>query len=444
MKYDAIIHNGWVITVNPAFEIIENGMVCVRNGEIAQVKKGGPDTNAYFADEWIDAAGGLVLPGLINTHVHLPMSIFRGLADDLPLAQWLNEHIFPAENHHMDAESVKAGARLSCLEMLLSGTTTCCDGYFLEDSVAEAVLEAGIRAVLAQGVIDFPAPGICEPARNLEVAAAYVSKWQNACDRIVPSIFCHSPYTCSSNTLVRAKEAAARAGVCFQIHVAETRGEADRIQNEHGISPVKYLDSLGILDERTLVSHAVWVDEGDIDILFSRGVGISHNPESNMKLASGVAPVPAFINAGIPVGLGTDGCASNNNLDLFTEMDTAAKLHKVVSQDPTVMDARRVLRMATIEGARAIGMERRIGSIEEGKSADLIIIDVRQPHLTPIYHPESHLVYAARGSDVRDVFVQGVPLVRDHEAAGLDAGAIMDAAAALGRKIWQTDRPESF
>lgn len=439
MKYDAIIHNGCVITLNPEFEIIENGVLCIRNGVIARVEKNTPELNAYSAEEWIDAAGGLILPGLVNTHAHLPMSIFRGLADDLPLAEWLDEHIFPAENQYINSDSVKAGTRLSCLEMLLSGTTTCCDGYFLEDSVAEAVLETGIRAVLAQGVIDFPFLGVSDPSGFLETVSAYVSKWQNASRRIIPSIFCHSPYTCSQKTLTRAKEAAARAGVCFQIHVAETKGEAAQIQAEHGLSPVKYLDSLGILDEQTLISHAVWVDDEDIDILSFRGVGISHNPESNMKLASGVAPVPAFIKAGIPVGLGTDGCASNNNLDLFTEMDTAAKLHKVVSQDPTVMDARTVLRMATIEGARALGLDEQIGSIEPGKFADLIIIDVRQPHLTPIYHPESHLVYAARGSDVRDVFVQGVPLVQNHEATGLDAGAIMQAAAALGRRIWRTD-----
>ncbi len=435
--YDRIIHNGCVVTLNPEFDIVEDGVVCIQDGLIARIEKKAPDFSS--AGEWIDADGGLILPGLVNTHGHLPMSIFRGLADDLPLAEWLNDHIFPAENRFINSDSVKTGAWLSCLEMLLSGTTTCCDGYFLEDSVAEAVLDTGIRAVLAQGVIDFSAPGVSEPAQNLEIATTYVSKWQNASDRIIPSIFCHSPYTCSKETLVRAKEAAAKAGVCFQIHVAETKNEAARIQNEHGLSPVKYLDSLGVLDEQTLVSHAVWVDDGDIDILSSRGVGISHNPESNMKLASGVAPVPKFINAGIPVGLGTDGCASNNNLDLFTEMDTAAKLHKVVSQDPTVMDARTVLRMVTIEGARALGLDDRIGSIEPGKWADLIVIDLRQPHLTPMYHPASHLVYAVRGSDVRDVFVQGVPLVRNRQVIGLDAEEIMRQAAALGRKIWQAD-----
>ncbi|MFP4225347.1 MAG: amidohydrolase family protein [Desulfobacterales bacterium] len=439
MAYDRIIYNGCVITVNPAFDIIYDGMVAIRDGRIARVEKKPSDFDAYETDDWVDAAGGLILPGLVNTHVHLPMSLFRGLADDLPLSEWLNDHIFPAEFRYINEATIKTGTRLSCLEMLLSGTTTCCDGYFMEDFVAEALLETGMRGVLAQGVIDFPAPGSPDPARNVETAAAYVSRWQGLSDRLTPSIFCHSPYTCSAETLVRAKAAAAKAGVRFQIHVAETRGEADQIAGADGLSPVKYLDRLGILDEQTLISHAVWVNAEDIAILSSRKVNVSHNPESNMKLASGVAPVPDFLSAGIPVGLGTDGCASNNNLDMFMEMDTTAKLHKVMANDPTVMDAKTVLRMATIDGARAIGLDSRIGSIEYGKSADLIIIDTRKPHLTPMYHPESHLVYAVRGGDVRDVFIGGEVRVRNGEVIGLDADETMQAAAALGCRIWQTD-----
>jgi len=233
MKYDCVLHNGFVLTLNPEFEIIEDGVVCIRDGVISKVEKKPADMHSYSADEWVDAAGGLILPGLVNTHVHLPMSLFRGLADDLPLSEWLNDHIFPAENRYIDADSVKIGARLSCLEMLLSGTTTCCDGYFLEDAVAGAVLESGMRAVLGQGVIDFPAPGVPKPARNVETASAYVSKWKHVSDRITPSIFCHSPYTCSKKTLIQAKEAASAEGVCFQIHVAETRSEVEQIHAEN-------------------------------------------------------------------------------------------------------------------------------------------------------------------------------------------------------------------
>jgi len=439
MRYDTVIANGRVLTLNPAFDIIEDGVVCIGNGIIERVESRASDMAAYPAGEVIDAQKGLIMPGLVNAHGHMPMSLFRGLADDLPLAEWLNEHIFPAETRHINASAVRAGTRLSCLEMILSGTTTCCDGYFLEDAVADAVVETGLRAVLAQGVIDFPAPGVSDPSRNVEAAAEYVSRWQNVSQLITPSIFCHSPYTCSSGTLTRAKAAAARAGVPFQVHVAETRQECNQIKAEYGISPVKYLDRLGVLDDKTLVSHAVWVDAEDIRILASRGSAIVHNPESNMKLAAGVAPVPDFIRAGIPVGLGTDGCASNNNLDMFTEMDCAAKLHKVFSGDPTVMDARQVLCMATIEGARGLGLDQRIGSIEIGKEGDIIIINTHQPHLTPMYQPESHLVYAVRGADVRDVFVRGQALLRNHEIVGMDVDTILAEAKTRGARISQSD-----
>ncbi len=435
MRYDTVILNGRVLTLNPAFDIIEDGAVCIENGVIVRVEPRPPDMGAYPADQVIDAQKGLIMPGLVNAHAHLPMSLFRGLADDLPLAEWLSEHIFPAESRHIDPFAVRSGTRLSCLEMLLSGTTTCCDGYFFEDAVAEAVQETGMRAVLAQGVIDFPAPGVPDPAENVAAASQYVSRWQHVSGLITPSIFCHSPYTCSAETLTRAKKAAGGAGVCFQVHAAETRQEYEQSLAEQGVSPVQYLDRLGVLDEQTLVSHAVWVDKEDIRILASRGCAIAHNPESNMKLASGVAPVPEFIRAGIPVGLGTDGCASNNNLDLFAEMDTAAKLHKGFSGDPRVMDARQVLRMATIEGARALGLDKRVGSIETGKEGDIIVIQTRQPHLTPMYHPESHLVYAVRGADVRDVLVKGRTLVKNREIIGMDTEAILAEARSLGRRI---------
>jgi 5-methylthioadenosine/S-adenosylhomocysteine deaminase len=440
MQYDTLVFNGSVMTVNPAFDRIEDGVVGIRDGRIETVAKRRGEISAYPARSFHDAGGGLILPGLINTHVHLPMSLFRGLADDLPLAEWLNAHIFPAEQRHINPAAIRTGTRLACLEMLLSGTTTCCDGYFYEDAVAEAVHEMGMRAVLAQGVVDFPAPGVPDPARNVEAAAEYVKRWQNVSPLIHPSIFCHSPYTCGPETLTRAKEAAVRAGVCFQIHVAETRDEVEQIRAARGVSPVRFLHDLGVLDSGTLAAHAVWVDQQDIDILAETTAAIAHNPESNMKLASGAAPVPRFLKAGLAVGLGTDGCASNNNLDMFAEMDTAAKLHKVMAADPTVMSAREVLRMATIEGARALGLDAAIGSIEPGKAADLIVVNTRKPHLTPIYHPESHLVYAAGGADVRDVFIQGQLRVCNRELLGHNAAGIMTEARDLGRRIAAADR----
>ena len=435
MKFDRIIYNGVVVTVNPDFEIINDGMVGFKDGVIHCVESRKKDILEYLADDFMDANGGIVMPGLINSHVHLPMSLFRGLADDLLLADWLNDYIFPAEQKHISPETVRIGTLLSCAEMILSGTTTCCDGYFYEDDVAAAVLETGLRAVLAQGVIDFPAPGVPEPSKNVETATAFVNKWKNRSPLITPSIFCHSPYTCSADTLKQTKQAADSLGVRFQIHVAETKGEADQSREANNMSSVKYLDSLGVINENTLIPHAVWIDGDDIEVLAGRNARIVHCPESNMKLASGVAPIPDMIEKGICVGLGTDGCASNNNLDLFAEMDFAAKLHKVVKGDPTVMDAKTVIKMVTIKGAKAIGLGDLTGSLEPGKQADVIIIDINKPHLTPMYHPESHLVYAVNGSDVSDVFVAGKALMRNNKLVSLDVDEIMRQAGLIGLAI---------
>ena len=275
--------------------------------------------------------------------------------------------------------------------MIISGTTTCCDGYFLEGDVALAVNAFGMRAVLGQGVIDYPAPGVPDPAANVETAKAYVEEWKDISSNIMPSIFCHTPYTCSEETLTKAKSVSEELGVLFQIHVAETKDERDQSLSEHQMTPIEYLDKLGILDQNTLLVHCIWLNEADIEIIAARQSNVSHNPESNMKLASGISPLSRLVNYGIPIGLGTDGCASNNNLDLFQEMDMAAKLHKASTLDPTVMDARTVLKMTTIDAARAIGLDDVIGSLEPGKQADIIIIDSNKPHLVPMYHPAAAL-----------------------------------------------------
>jgi 5-methylthioadenosine/S-adenosylhomocysteine deaminase len=437
MNFDTVIHNCTVITVNPEFDIIKHGIICIRKGHIEQISAKTHDQKLPNSKKIIDAKGGIVVPGLVNAHTHLPMTLFRGLADDLPLDKWLNEHIFPAERKHINPESVRTGALLGCAEMLLSGTTTCCDGYFLEDHVASAVYDSGMRAVLGQGVIDFPAPGVPDPSDNIKHAETVMEKWQKMSSLISPSIFCHSPYTCSAKTLKKAKDAA--KGNLFQIHVAETKSEWDQIQSEHKTSPVKYLDRIGVIDQNTLLVHGIWVDDTDIEIIARRHAKAAHNPQSNMKLASGIAPVPDLIEAGITVGLGTDGCASNNNLDLFQEMNVAAKLHKVNTLDPTIMDARTVLKMATIEGARAIGLDKKIGSIEIGKLADLIIIDTKNPHLIPMYDPVSHIVYTIRGSDVRDVFVGGKMIIRNKKLLTIDISGVMEKASRLGKTIRLTN-----
>jgi 5-methylthioadenosine/S-adenosylhomocysteine deaminase len=423
--FDTLVHNGTIVTVNPRFDIIQNGWVGILNGRIKTVQTQDSNLNLPDANTRIDASGGIIMPGLVNTHTHLPMTLFRGLADDLPFMEWLNEHIFPAEAKWITPETVETGALLACAEMLLSGTTTCCDGYFLEEHVARAVQRSGMRAVLGQGVIDFPAPGVPDPSGNVAYAALYVEKLQQTTSLLIPSIFCHSPYTCSAETLIKAKTAARKADVLFQVHVAETRGEVAQIPNGPHRSPVAYLDKLGLLDSKTLLIHAIWIDEVDIKIIADRGAKISHNPESNMKLAAGVAPIPALLDAGVCVGLGTDGCASNTNLDLFGEMDTAAKLHKVMGRDPTLLNAQQMVRMATIEGSRAIGLSHGIGSLEPGKQADLIVLNTRRPHLTPLYHPESHLVYAACGSDVSHVFVGGNLVVKNRKILTFDVEQVM-------------------
>lgn len=435
MTYDLVIHNGTIVTVNASFEIIPNGLLCIKAGKLERIESMSNTKSLPAAEESIDAAGGLIMPGLVNTHTHLPMTLFRGLADDLALDVWLNKYIFPAEDAHINPANVRWGALLACAEMLLSGTTTCCDGYFLEDQVAEAIRTSGMRAVLAQGVIDFPAPGVPDPAENIKIPQTFCANWHNPTSLITPSIFCHSAYTCSAETLKKAKAHCVENGLLFQIHAAETQNEWQQTQNEHQSTPIGYLDQLGILDENTLLIHCVWIDQKDIEIIASRNASVSHNPESNAKLAAGIAPAPKLLKAGISVGLGTDGCASNNNLDLFHEMDMAAKLHKVDTFDPTMMDATTVVKMATIEGARAIGLDKLTGSLEVGKQADLIVIDTHTPHLMPIYHPESHIVYAAKSSDVRDVVVAGCVLVKDRKVLRLEVEEIMTAVQEIAADI---------
>ncbi len=433
--FDMVVHNGTIITVNPDFDIIRDGIICINDGIIQQILL--PDENRVLpgARQVIDAGGGIIMPGLVNTHNHLPMALFRGMADDLPLMTWLNEHIFPAESRYVTGETVRWGTLVSCSEMLLSGTTTCCDAYFFEDATAEAVRQSGMRGILSQGIIDFPAPGVPDPARNIDKSVTFVEKWKDVCPTLTPSIFCHSPYTCSARTLQKAKEAAEQHDVLFQIHAAETRSEWEQIHNEHGVSPIRYLADLDLLDEKTLLAHAVWMDAEDIADIAAHGCGISHNPSSNMKLASGIAPIPEVLKKGIRVGLGTDGCASNNTLDLFAEMDLTAKLHKVHTLDSTTMDAQTVIRMATLEGAKVIGLGDRTGSLEPGKQADLIIIETARPHLTPMYHPSSHIVYAVIGSDVRDVIIGGRHVVRRQELLTIDIDQLIYEFRKLCRRL---------
>jgi 5-methylthioadenosine/S-adenosylhomocysteine deaminase len=389
-----------------------------------------PETN-----EIIYATDAIILPGLINTHCHSPMVLFRGMADDLPLKSWLYEHIFPAEAKYIHPDTVYWASLLACVEMIASGTTTCIDGYFFADEIVKALHKSGMRALVAQGVIDFPAPGVPDPKKNLLVASAFLERWMHFSDRIIPGIFCHSPLTCSEKTLLRAQEISTQFDLPLQIHLSETQEEVTEIKQKTSMRPAFYLDKLGLLKNNLIAAHAIYLNEEEIDLLAKREVKIAHCPESNMKLGSGVAPVAQMLEKGITVGIGTDGCASNNNLDLFAEMDTTAKLAKVATLDPTIIDARAVLAMATIKGAKVIGLEDRIGSIEPGKKADIIIVDTHSPHMTPMYNPYSQLVYSATGGDVRDVIINGNIVYRDRRFTNLDSAEIMDEVIRICRRI---------
>ena len=435
---DILIQGGTLLTMTGGEEIVVEPQLGIRDGKILFIAPAHDPLAALYAPrEIIDASGCLILPGLVNTHTHVPMVCFRGLADDLPLMDWLNNHIFPSERRFVSREMVRAGALLGIAEMILSGTTTFCDGYFYAGTIARAAQESGIRCVAGMGILDADINRVeeAEVAAHAAAAEKFLTKWAEAGPAIVPALFCHAPYTCSPQTLLAVKEVARRHDSLFLIHLAETAEEKDIVMSRYGAGPVFHLEALGILDARTVAIHCNWLDKEEIDCLAKNHVKVSHNPQSNMKLATGVGPVPALIAAGVTVGLGTDGCASNNNHDMFREMDGAAKLHKVFQKDPAVMAAPQVLRMATLDGAVVLGREDEIGSLLPGKRADIIIVDIRKPHLTPMYNPFSHLVYAASGADVRTSIIDGKIVMKDRMILTMDVDAAMDAVAEIASSI---------
>jgi 5-methylthioadenosine/S-adenosylhomocysteine deaminase len=438
---DIIITGGTLLTMSAGMEIIEYCFVGIKDGVIVAA---GANTDsghtAFRAKEMIDASGCIIMPGLVNTHTHLPMVCFRGMADDLPLMDWLTGHIFPAEARFVNKKMVYDGATLAMAEMILSGTTTFCDGYFYEDAIASALDAAGMRAVVSQGFADFIMPDKPAIKKMMAEAERFVKKWLPRAPLITPAYFCHSPYTCSPETLLRVKEAAREAGILYLIHLLENKDEADTILNRYGRKPVRHLLELGVLDEQTVAVHCNWLTPEDIDVFADLGVKVSHNPESSMKLAAGIAPVPEMLKKGITVGIGTDGCASNNDMDMFREMDTAAKVHKVTSLNPTLMNAETVCKIATIGGAKVLGLDKLIGSIEKGKKADVILVDINQPHLTPLYNCYSQLVYAARGADVKTSIINGRIVMKDRRLLTIDIDTAMKnvrsvAAGIINQKL---------
>ena len=436
---DILIGNGRVLTMDPHQSEITDGAVAIRGDRILAV--GASEKLASLpARRRIDARGGIIMPGLVNTHTHAAMTLFRGLADDVALMSWLNDYIFPAEAA-LDDDQVYSGALLACAEMILSGTTTFCDMYLFEDAVARAAHTAGMRAVVGEVLFDFPSPHYGPLERGFEYTSTLIETYRDD-PLITIAVEPHSPYLCAPALLKRACELAGRHRLPLVTHVAETESEVQTLRQRFGRTPVEHLEALGVLGPNVLACHCVRLSEADIRRLQRHDVKVSHNPESNMKLASGIAPVPELLAAGVCVGIGTDGAASNNNLDLFLEMDTAAKLHKVNRLDPTVLDAATVLRMATCDGARALGLQARIGSLEPGKQADVIILDTRRPHWTPLYHPASQLVYAARGSDVTTAVINGQIVMEDRRILTFDVEKAMDdvnriAAEIAGRRSGQ-------
>jgi len=388
--------------------VIDGGIIIAAGPSAAQA---GPGTTV------IDAGGKLLMPGLINGHNHCAMTLFRGLADDLDLATWLHQHIFPAEAAHVDPEMVYWCTMLAAAEMIRSGTTTVADGYFFSGKAAQALHDSGMRAVVAHGIVDFPAPSVPDPSKNIETVERFLDEWQQRSPRVAPAVFAHAPYTCSPQTLRRAKELADRRNARFFIHIAETRSEQQSIIDPQGPTPLTHLEALGILDPNCVCVHAVWIDEYDLDRLARSGASVVTCPQSNAKLGSGIAPIAAMRQRAIPVGIGTDGCASNNSLDLFREMDLLAKIQKASTLEATAMPAGEVLRCATAGGAHVLGLTG--GRIVPGSPADLVLIDTRAPHLTPFYNQDL-LVYAATGSDVDTVIIDGQVVMRDRKITAFD------------------------
>ena len=434
-----VVVGGTVLTQNAAHAILSPGAVAIDGTDIVEV--GTPEAIAarYRATDTIEARGDVVLPGLINTHTHAPMVMYRGLADDLALMDWLQKYIFPAEAKTVSPELVRIGTRLAALEMIESGTTTFADMYYFEEEIAKAAIEAGLRGVLGQTIIQFPVADARTPADGLARAERFIEEFKDN-GLVVPAVAPHALYTNDRATLVASAELGRKHGVPVIIHFAETEEEVRLAREKFNATPAAYLESIGFWGPNTLAAHAIWVTDDDITILKRHGIGLSHNPESNMKLASGAAPVSKYLAAGVALGLGTDGAASNNDLDMFEAMRQASFLAKHVTKNPTALPARAALDLATVGGARALHMEQRIGSLATGKRADLIVVSMRSARQTPLYDPVSHLVYTTRGDDVRTTIVNGRVLMRDRQVKTLNRDTVIADANRLAAKVREAVR----
>jgi 5-methylthioadenosine/S-adenosylhomocysteine deaminase len=429
-----LVSGGTVVTMNAANDVIADGAVAIDHDKIVEVGPAATLATKYQAADRLDVGGQVILPGLINTHTHVPMVLYRGLADDLALMDWLQHYIFPAEAKTVSPDFVRVGTRLAALEMIESGTTTFADMYYFEDDIAEVTHEAGLRGVLGQSVIQFPVADAKTPEEALARAEAFIQKWKDD-PLVTPAVAPHAPNTVPPAILKAARDLANKYNVPLLIHLAETRDEVKIIQDAHHLSPTQYLESLGVWNGRSLAAHGVWLDDADMKTLAKRGVGVAHNPESNMKLASGIAAVTKWMAAGMRGSIGTDGAASNNDLDMFEAVRMAAFLQKVATMDPRSLSAREALGLATRGGAVALGLGDKTGSLEAGKQADLITVTMDGARQTPMFDAMSHLVYVTRGDDVRNTMVAGRLLMRDHQVLTLNRSDVLRDARAMAARV---------
>jgi 5-methylthioadenosine/S-adenosylhomocysteine deaminase len=434
-KVDLLIAGGTVVTMNGARSINDDGAIAIKGDSIVAVGPRSEIEARYSAAETVNASGKLTLPGFINGHTHVPMTLFRGLHDDVTLDDWLRKYIFPAEAKNVTEEFVRWGTRLAAAEQIRAGVTTYADMYYFEDAVAEETKAAGMRGVLGETFIDFPAPDNKNEAAMLSYTETFLKKWQS--DPLIhASVAPHSIYTCSKKTLEDTASLARKYHAPILIHVSEMKKEWDDSQKQNGMSPVQYLDRVGVLGPDVVAAHCIFVDTADRKTLADRHVGCVHNPSSNMMLASGVSPVPEMRAAGVAVGLGTDGPAgSNNDLDLMEEMDLAAKLAKITKGDPLALNAKATVEMATIDGARALHLEKEIGSLEPGKKADLILIDLNQPNAVPMYDIYAQIAYALKASDVSTVIIAGKLVMRDRKLLTVNEAEAIAKANEYKKKI---------
>ena len=431
-KVDYIIRADYLLTMEGDLSVIRDGAVAVTGSDITAAGTFTDISGKYTSGNIIYGKNRVVFPGFINTHTHAAMVYFRGIADDLPLQVWLEQHIWPNEMKWLSSEFVADAVELACLEMLKAGVTTYADMYFFQNTAGKKLEKIGMRGVLGSGIIDFPWKDVAEtPDDYFRNCEELINAWKgNAL--VTPCVAPHATFTCSPDKYIRAKEMADKHDVPLHTHLAETQFEVAECLKRYGKPPVEHLDSIGFLSERVSAAHCVWLTDREIEILANKKVGVAHCIESNLKLASGIAPLPKMLNAGVKVAFGTDGAASNNDLSVLGELSTAAKVHKGVALDATVVDSRTALLMATRNGAEILGLGDKTGSIRPGKRADIVIAGLDKPHLTPLYDIYSHITYCMRPGDIETVMVNGKILIDKGKPTTLDEAEILDKA-----KIWQ-------